>query len=75
MSKNFTSINGGIILRWSLVQLFLTGLVMLVQPALWLAIFVMLLASALATYIVVEYIQKHRVIKIKFDEHPIDPTL
>ncbi len=75
MSKNFTGINVGIILRWGLAQLFLAGLIMLVQPALWLVILVMLLASALCTYMVVEHIQKHRVIKIRFDEHPIDPTL
>jgi two-component system LytT family sensor kinase len=74
MSK-FTSINGGIILRWCLIQLFFVGLVTLIKPALWLVIAIMLLASALATYLVVEYIQKHRVIKIKLDEHPIDPTL
>lgn len=75
MSKNFTSINGGIIMRWVLIQLFLVGLVALLKPALWLVILMMLLANALATYLVVEYIQKHRVIKIKLDEHPIDPTL
>lgn len=77
MGKNFTGIiNGGIIIRWGLIQLFLAGLVILIQPPLWLAIGVMLLGEALATYMVVEYIQKHRVVKIKFDdEHPIDPTL
>ncbi len=77
MGKNFTGIiNGGIIIRWGLIQLFLAGLVILIQPPLWLAIGVMLLGGALATYMVVEYIQKHRVVKIKFDdEHPIDPTL
>jgi LytS/YehU family sensor histidine kinase len=75
MGNNFTSINGGIIMRWVLIQLFLVGLVALFKPALWLVILMMLLANALATYLVVEYIQKHRVIKIKLDEHPIDPTL
>ncbi|MDD2554524.1 MAG: histidine kinase, partial [Desulfotomaculaceae bacterium] len=75
MGKIFTSVNGGIILRWCLVQLFLAVLVMLVQPALWLVVVVMLLVNALVTYMVVEYVQVHRVIKIEFDEHPIDSTL
>ncbi|MFX4262211.1 histidine kinase [Pelotomaculum propionicicum] len=75
MSKDFTSINGGIIMRWGLIQLFLVVLVALFKPAIWLVVLMMLLASALATYLVVEYIQKHRVIKIKLDDHPIDPTL
>lgn len=74
MSK-FSSMNGGTILLWFIIQLFAVGLVALVKPALWLVIAVMLLASALATFLAVEYIHKHRVIKIKLDEHPIDPTL
>lgn len=74
MSK-FSSMNGGTILLWFIIQLFAVGLVALVKPALWLVIAVMLLASALATFLAVEYIHKHRVIKIKLDEHPIDSTL
>lgn len=74
MSK-FSSMNGGTILLWFIIQLFAVGLVVLVKPALWLVIAVMLLASALATFLAVEYIHKHRVIKIKLDEHPIDSTL
>jgi two-component system LytT family sensor kinase len=73
--NKFTSINGGIILLWCLIQLPLAGLLVLVKPALWLVLVVMLLSSALATYLVVEYIHKHRVIKIRLDEHPIDSTL
>lgn len=74
MSK-FSSMNGGTILLWFIIQLFAVGLVALVKPALWLVIAVLLLASAVATFLAVEYIQKHKVIKIKLDEHPIDPTL
>lgn len=71
----FSSMNGGTILLWFIIQLFAVGLVALVKPSLWLVVAVMLLASALATFLAVEYIHKHRVIKIKLDEHPIDPTL
>ncbi|NPV73609.1 MAG: histidine kinase [Pelotomaculum sp.] len=35
----------------------------------------MVLASALSTYMVVDYIQKHKGVKVKLDDHPIDPTL
>lgn len=73
--NKFSSMNGGTILLWFIIQLFAVGLVALVKPALWLVIAVLLLASAVATFLAVEYIQKHKVIKIKLDEHPIDPTL
>lgn len=64
-----------VFLRWGLIQLFVLALVILINPELWQALISMLIASALGTYFLVDYIQKNKFIRIKLDEHPLDPTL
>lgn len=69
------SITGGGFLRWGVIQVIVVGLLILLKPELWVTILSMLVASAVGTYIVIDYIQKHKGVKIKLDDHPIDPTL
>lgn len=73
--NSLNDIAGGIFLRWGLIQLVVVTLVILINPGLWEIVTAMLISSALGSYLVVDYIQKHKGVKIKLDEHPIDPTL
>ncbi|MDI9447259.1 MAG: histidine kinase [Bacillota bacterium] len=69
------SITFGIIIRWGLIQLAAISLVVLVKPGFWEALFIAIALNALGTYLIVDYIQKYKGVKLKLDEHPIDPTL
>ncbi len=73
--KSIKNIPGDIFLRWVLVQLVVILFVFAVSPGPWQIVSVMLIANAIGTFLIVEYIQKYKVIKIRLDEHPIDPTL
>lgn len=68
-------ISRGILLRWGLVQLAASISLVAISPSLWKIAAFMAVASALGTYLVVDYIQKHKGVKVKLDDHPIDPTL
>ena len=69
------NITFGIIIRWGLIQLAAISLVVLMKPGFWGALFVAIALNALGTYLIVDYIQKYKGVKLKLDEHPIDPTL
>ncbi|MCL6634605.1 MAG: histidine kinase [Peptococcaceae bacterium] len=71
----FSGFCGGILLRWGLIQLVVVTLVILINPGLWEIVFSMIIANAMGTYLVVDYVQKHKGVKVKLDDHPIDPTL
>lgn len=73
--NSLNDIAGGIFLRWGLIQLVVVTLVILINPGLWEIVVSMIISSALGTFLVIDYIQKHRGVKLKLDEHPIDPTL
>ncbi|TEB10518.1 histidine kinase [Pelotomaculum propionicicum] len=64
-----------VFLRWGLIQLFVFVLVALLNPVLWQALVLMIIAGVIGTYLLVDYIQKNKFIRIKLDEHPLDPTL
>jgi hypothetical protein len=68
------NITFGIIIRWGLIQLAAISLVVLMKPGFWGALFVAIALNALGTYLIVDYIQKYKGVKLKLDEHPIDPT-
>jgi two-component system LytT family sensor kinase len=69
------SISFGIIVRWGFVQLVVVSLVVFGKPELWKAMFIAIALNALGTYLIVDFIQKYKGVKIKLDDHPIDPTL
>jgi len=73
--NSLNDIAGGIFLRWGLIQLVVVTLVILINPGLWEIVVSMIITSALGTFLVIDYMQKHRGVKLKLDEHPIDPTL
>ena len=65
----------GIVLRWSLAQLLIAAVVIYINPGLWGLLVLIILANAVGTYFVVVYIQRHKGVTLKLDDHPIDPTL
>lgn len=73
--NSLNDIAGGMFFRWGLIQLVVVTLVILINPGLWTIVISMIIANALGTYLVVDYIQKHKGVKVKLDDHPIDPTL
>ncbi len=73
--NSLNDISRGISLRWGLVQLAAVVTLVLINPGFWKAAVGMTLASAIGTYLAVDYIQKHKGVKVKLDDHPIDPTL
>lgn len=73
--SRLTNITGGIFLRWGIMQLIVVALVFMIRPGFWETVVAMILANAAGTYLIVDYIQKHRIIKIKCDDHHVDPTL
>jgi len=72
--RSLNGITCGILLRWGLPQLVVT-LVILINSSLWEIIFCMLIANAISTFLVVDYMQKHEGVKVKLGDHLIDPTL
>ncbi len=75
MMKVLDNITAGIFLRWGLVQVVAVTLVILFHPGLWGMVVFMVVANAVGIYLVVDYMQKHKGVKIKLEDHPIDPTL
>lgn len=73
--NSLNDIAGGMLLRWGMIQLIVVTLVILINPGLWEIVISMIIANALGTYLVVDFIQKHKGVKLKLDDHPIDPTL
>ena len=73
--NSLNDISRGILLRWGLIQLTAVVILILINPGLWKVAVGMTLASAISGYLVVDYIQKHKGVKVKLDDHPIDPTL
>ena len=69
------SISFGIIVRWGFIQLVVVSLVVFGKPELWKAMFIVIALNALGTYLIVDFIQKYKGVKLKLDDHPIDPTL
>ncbi len=69
------SMVAGALLRWVLVQALAVSVLAAFSPGLWWVIGGMLAANAVGTCLVVDIIKRHRGIKVKLDDHPIDPTL
>ena len=73
--KRSSQLAGGIVLRWSLAQLLIVAVVFFTNPGRWGLLALILLINAAGTYIVVDYIQRHKDGSLKLYDHPIDPTL
>jgi len=73
--NSLNDITGGIILRWGLIQLPVAVLLLVIAPGLWEAIVSMVVANVVGTYLIIDFLQKHKGVRLKLDEHPIDPTL
>lgn len=68
-------LTGGVLLRWSCIQLFFVLLLVATRPGLWETIATLLISSALSTFMMIDYVQKYKGVKLRLDGQPIDPTL
>lgn len=73
--KNLNDIAGGILIRWGLVQLPVVAVLLVMVPGFWAAVAALTAANAVSTYLIIDYLQKHKGVSLKLDDHPIDPTL